>query len=432
MSGSAKPIPEAARAAVAYLRDPATIRARAERVLRAGLGGQLSHFRVDLDRMDEVAAFVVEVTRAAYPDLAIPYHSRWGHFRVGDVDRVAEFDALLAALPAEEQGVARYDLAITSVLLDAGAGPSWRFAERESGASFARSEGLAVASFRAFVAGAFSSDAKAPLRADAHGLARMSAERLGRAFQVESGNPLVGLEGRTALLTRLAEATRAAPHLFPAAEDLPPRPGDLFRHLLAQAREGGGALPARAILAAVLEGLAPIWDSPNRIAGVPLGDVWAHPQAQPRSPEDIAAEPALATDMVPFHKLSQWLSYSLVEPLEAAGVRVEALDELTGLPEYRNGGLFVDLGVLALRSEAAHELEHPPSSELIVEWRALTVALLDRLGEAVRARLGMDRDALPLVKVLEGGTWRAGRIAAAERRESGAPPIRIDSDGTVF
>jgi hypothetical protein len=136
---------------------------------------------------------------------------------------------------------------------------------------------------------------------------------------------------------------------------------------------------------------------------------------------------------VPFHKLSQWLAYSLVEPLEEAGIAVDGLDGLTGLPEYRNGGLFVDAGVLVPRYEAVTGRPHRPDSEIVVEWRAATVILLDELATRVRAALGLDRIAFPLAKVLQGGTWSAGRRLAASRRPPGGdPPIRIDSDGTVF
>ena len=51
---------------------------------------------------------------------------------------------------------------------------------------------------------------------------------------------------------------------------------------------------------------------------------------------------------------------------------------------------------------------------------------------AVRAELGVTAEAFPLARVLEGGTWAAGRRIAAERREGGGPPLTIDSDGTVF
>ena len=121
-----------------------------------------------------------------------------------------------------------------------------------------------------------------------------------------------------------------------------------------------------------------------------------------------------------------------MEPLEEAGLRVTGLESLTGLAEYRNGGLFVDLGVLALKQPADARRSHDVGSELVVEWRALTLALLDELAALIRARLGLDAERLPLIKILEGGTWAAGRRAARERRDAGGPPIVVNSDGTVF
>ena len=124
---------------------------------------------------------------------------------------------------------------------------------------------------------------------------------------------------------------------------------------------------------------------------------------------------------MPLHKLSQWLAYSLIEPLQWAGIEVTDIDGLTGLAEYRNGGLFIDTGVLTLRDPAAAQREHDVDSELVVEWRALTVALLDRLAEIVRARLNMDRETLPLAKILQGGTWAAGRNIARQLRAGRRP-----------
>jgi hypothetical protein len=156
---------------------------------------------------------------------------------------------------------------------------------------------------------------------------------------------------------------------------------------------------------------------------VPLGDCWQH----------SALVTADATSgLIPLHKLSQWLSYSLIEPLQAAGLVVADIDGLTGLAEYRNGGLMLDTGVLALREPAAAGVAHDVGSSLIVEWRALTVALLDRLAETVRRRLQIDARSLPLSRILEGGTWAAGRRLAGELRPYGAPPLTVISDGTVF
>jgi hypothetical protein len=73
-----------------------------------------------------------------------------------------------------------------------------------------------------------------------------------------------------------------------------------------------------------------------------------------------------------------------------------------------------------------------PLSEPVVEWRALTVTLLDHLAILVRERLGKTADEFPLVKVLEGGSWAAGREIAFEHRTDGSPPLSIVSDGTLF
>jgi hypothetical protein len=111
---------------------------------------------------------------------------------------------------------------------------------------------------------------------------------------------------------------------------------------------------------------------------------------------------------------------------------VTDIDGLTGLAEYRNGGLFVDGGVLVPRDLADAARAHEVGDPLVVEWRALTVALLDRLALAVRARLNRGAADLPLAKILQGGTWAAGRELAFARRADGSPPLKIISDGTVF
>jgi hypothetical protein len=404
-------------AAVTRLRDPETIRERCREILALAEADALAHFRLHPESLDATADFVVATIEDRYPDLDIPFHSRWRHFQVGGIDR---WEALAQTLRGESPASiarARIDLAVTSVLLDAGAGDPWRYVEPGSDCTLSRSEGLAVASLGMFAAGAFSAYPGDPLRADAEGLAAVELPRLEQAFQVRGDNPLVGAPGRVALLQSLGRALGTHPELFGDV----PRIGNLYDYLAARAV--GGRLPARTIFAAILTGLAPIWPGRVALGGENLGDVWRHGAIRRDDPSD---------GLVPFHKLSQWLSYSLVEPLEDAGLRVTDLDALTGLPEYRNGGLLVDLGVLACKQPGDMERVHDVGSELVVEWRALTVALLDELAPRIRARLGKDADALPLLRVLEGGTWAAGRRAARERRAGGGAPIAISSDGTVF
>lgn len=401
---------------VAHLRSPAAIRERCERVLAWGLDGDLEHFAIRLDRLPAVVERVVEVTRRTYPGLDIPGHSRWNHFRAGGIDRVAEWNEKVAAVDSDERARCCVDLAVVSVLLDAGAGPRWSYRERESERTFSRSEGLAVASLRLFLDGGFSGGEQ-PLRADAPGLESLSEDRLALGFQATDDNRLAGLCGRAALMRGLGKTLRDAPDFF--GRDA--RVGNLFDLLRARARDR--VLPAASVLTVVLEGLGPIWPSGMSIGDVRLGDVWKHP---------AAGGTGVDAGLVPFHKLSQWLTYSLIEPLEAAGLEIVEQDELTALAEYRNGGLLVDLGVLEPKHERVTAVAHPADSEIIVEWRALTVALIDRVAEGMRATLDLDRTAFPLAKVLEGGTWRAGREVAKECRKGGVPPIAVESHGTVF
>jgi hypothetical protein len=407
--------------AVAQLREPGTIRARCTRIAEAVMNGQSAWFLVDLDQLDGAAALVERLTRQRYPDLNIPYHSRWRHFETGGIDRLAVLEAALAELDTATKARARIDLAMISVLLDAGAGTDWHYFEATADAGterrYSRSEGLAVASFRAFMAGAFSSDPDDPWRVDGRALAGIESTRLAELLQVSDRNPLVGLEGRAALLRRLGGALLDAPALFGADA----RPGGLYDHLTTNAR-ASGVIEAADILRTLLDSTSRIWPSNNQLQGQPQGDVWRHPQA---------GGGGLSAGWVPFHKLSQWLTYSLLEPFEWAGIDVTGRDALTALPEYRNGGLLLDSAVLVLRDADMAQCRWRPGDEMIVEWRALTIHLIDLLAERLRARLGCDQRSLPLACVLEGGTWAAGRHLANERR-GGRPPLQIDSDGTVF
>jgi len=396
--------------AIRGLLSAAAVRERAHEMLGLALDGQVEGWRIDLARLEDAADLTAQVTRENYPALDIPLHARARHFVAG-----------APKLPGRgaEKARAAFDVIIVSVLLDAGAGPGWGFVDPVTGRRLERSEGLAVASQRMFEAGAFSADPREPMRVDAGVLAGIGPDTLARGFQVGADNPLAGLEGRAALLRRLGAQALARPDLFAFANE--PRPGGLYDALAARALDG--ILPAPAILELLLEALGPIWADRLTLAGLPLGDCWRHPAIR----RDDAGD-----GLVPLHKLSQWLAYSLIEPLQASGLAVTDMDGLTGLAEYRNGGLFVDAGVLVPTEPRAAAREYHVSDPFIVAWRSMTVALLDRMAPLVRARLGVAEADFPLARMLEGGSWAAGRRIAAERRPGGGPPFTIISDGTVF
>ncbi|MDA7417990.1 URC4/urg3 family protein [Xenophilus arseniciresistens] len=426
--------------AAALLRTTAEIRRRARALLARARRGESKWFRVaDANALEDAAREVAEVTRNRYGWQPIPYHSRWRHFEAGGIDRLGELNRRLADQSAHARAKAHIDLVLVSVLLDAGAGPTWKYHEAGSGQVFARSEGLGVASYHAFMAGLFSSDPQRPLQADAAGLRGLVSARLAQAFQVSENNPLVGMAGRTGLLRRLGEVMAEQPEVFGVEQQ---RPGGLFDALVSP--DGVEVPPtatvrAHEILTQLLQSLSAIWPAANRIDSLAadgsdllpgpadpallLGDCWRHSAVE---------GPGLSNGWMPFHKLSQWLSYSLIEPFEAGGAKVEGLDQLTALPEYRNGGLLLDAGVLLPTDPALLQRQWHAGDEFIVEWRALTVALLDELAPLVRHKLGASEAELPLACVLEGGTWAAGRVLAERARKGGGPPLQIVSDGTVF
>lgn len=391
------------------------VRVRSHAVLDHVAAGRSPHWRWELSRLAATVAAVVETTRASYPDLRVPVHSRWRHFEAGGADRwvaLADAAGLAGAAQRLERARVRIDLVIPSVLLDAGAGAAWHYDDAAHGQRLSRSEGLGVASFDWFVRGGWSADAKAPLRTDAAALAAVTPDALAEAFQVRADNPLVGLDGRAALLRRLGEVMAATPAVFGA----PARLGNMLDFLRMQAE--GDRIDADVVLGTLLRALGPVWPGRLSLEGVNLGDCWHHP--------------ATADGWMPFHKLTQWLTYSLLEPLADAGLHVTGLDALTGLPEYRNGGLLLDTGLLVPASGALPTVLLSVDDPAIVEWRAVTVAALDLIADGVRATLGLSAEAFPLACVLEGGTWATGRRLAAARRPGGAPPLNIASDGTVF
>lgn len=172
-----------------------------------------------------------------------------------------------------------------------------------------------------------------------------------------------------------------------------------------------------------MDGLGPIWPASRTVVdGVSLGDAWPL-SSMPRESNSAEWE-----TIVPFHKLTQWLCYSLMQPMSVLmHIHFAGAELMTGLPEYRNGGLFIDTGVLTLKPEQMKRgldrfsaeadrngqkcMEVVPmfeaSDDVVVEWRAVTVGFLDMLLAKVNTELGLSgEDALSLPQMLEAGSWK--------------------------
>ncbi|GAW19449.1 hypothetical protein ANO14919_089360 [Xylariales sp. No.14919] len=465
--------PDPSLDAAGYLRSLGAVRERSKVVTEKALQNQLNHFDVDLEKFPDVVQFVCRIIKRDYdaPFHAIPGHGRYQHFAVGGRDRIAH---LLSTWPDDvvdntEKCRRLIDLFLVSVLLDAGAGTTWCFKSADSGKIYRRSEGLAIASLEMFKSGLFSGNPSNKYQVDKDGLRKLTVDQLAKGLQSRPGNEVAGLEGRAQLLIRLGDALAQKGDFF--GED--GRPGNMIDYLLDHPTTQASSSPVVVLPVlwnVLMSGLAPIWPtSRTAINGVSLGDAWpcsSMPQTQQRissgSPtfSPFPQQASHATEpweaILPFHKLTQWLTYSLMQPMQSLlKIQFAGTELLTGLPEYRNGGLFVDLGVLTLKKddmdrglqnyndhcartgtkgvEVAPMFE--PGDDVIVEWRGVTVGFLDKLCADVNVSLREELNGgeLTLAQLLEAGSWKGGReIAEVSRPNTKEPPILIDSDGTVF
>ncbi|KIM64619.1 hypothetical protein SCLCIDRAFT_1213118 [Scleroderma citrinum Foug A] len=421
-----------------YLRTLPSIRECCLKVHDLAKRGGLQYFDYHPEKEDAVIEFCTSIIERDFGGhlSAIPPHGRWRHLDAG-LPRIEpmlrNWDTSGTPINENEKCKRLIDLFLVSVLLDAGAGNQWSYTEKATDQTFSRSEGLGVASVHMFMDGLFSGSASQPFRVDAQGLSQITVDKVAEAMQVNSSNVMVGLEGRVSLLSNLGAALQSNPKFF--GEDA--RPGNIIDFLEKESRLQSLTRHVHifSLWSALIEGLTAIWPARLSLGGVPLGDVW--PCTALKQPGQVEGD-----DLVPFHKLTGWLTYSLMEPIEVIlGWKFDGVEDLTGLPEYRNGGLLVDFGVLTLRPGVLSPECYPdgviprlkPSHPAIVEWRAMTVIELDRIADGIRRRYDFGKYQLSLAQVLESATWKGGReIAKQLRPTNGGPPIEIESDGTVF
>ncbi|KAE8385711.1 hypothetical protein BDV23DRAFT_14784 [Aspergillus alliaceus] len=429
-------------AEIKYVLSLQAVRERAHRVLHLAEANKLTHFDYHEDRFDAAVQYVTNIIRRDFgPDKyhLIPPHGRWQHFDVGGTARIVDLLARWKAAGYDkvEQARSLVDLFFVSVLLDAGAGDKWRFTEPGSNLAIGRSEGIAVATLYMFSEGEFAlpgSDRKDIVLGAS--LKDFSEATLSRGFQITNNNPFVGVPARVELIKSLGRSLVNLPNIFGDTG----RPGNLVDYLISRADESK-RLDFEVLWETLQSVLLPIWPSSRtQIDGHPIGDAW--PLKCLAEVAQQAGRVTKCSHIQPFHKLTQWLAYSLTVPFDRLlGVTWKNIEIATGLPEYRNGGVFIDLGVLTLKEESlqrglANSGANLPAFEAtgdeIVEWRALTVALLDKLHGALKGtELGKEK--LSLAQMLESGSWKAGRELAAEYRpETRSSPILILGDGTLF
>lgn len=111
-------------------------------------------------------------------------------------------------------------------------------------------------------------------------------------------------------------------------------------------------------------------------------------------------------------------------------IQFAGVELLTGLPEYRNGGLLIDTGLVTLKAADTKRgidaykhnamvkgqpcMEVVPTfgaeDDVVVEWRALTIGFLDDLLVEVNRMLKLEGSKkLSLAQMLEAGSWKVSR-----------------------
>ncbi|KAI8637653.1 hypothetical protein BD408DRAFT_424190 [Parasitella parasitica] len=423
-----------------------SVRERCFKVQEAAARNQLKHFDIDQSKLEEMVQLVISMIKRDYDRPSdIPVYGRWRHFDIGGRPRLNGLLQTWSSLGQDklEQTRKLIDILVIAVLMDMKPCQTWTFTEESTGRTFKRKDGIAIAILELFVKGVFSSDPTQPHRVDSEALSNLSLKTLRDGLQFSKTNSFEGIDERHEVLNHLGLVLQNRKDYFGKTVQ---RPGNLMDYLLEHPttiKTKKGPLISIETLWPVVQEMGELWASEDNICGISgLGDVW---KCDAISNGD---------QLVSFHKLSQWLVYSIIEPMEKLlGATIEGTDLLTPLPDYCNGGLLIDTGFLTLKPQDYergiqnyHEnsllpdqpkMEVAPmfdmSDPVVTEWRALTVAYLDLIAEPVRQSLRLTKKDLSLSQLIQGGTWSAGReLAEISRPNTHEPPIVIKMSKRVI
>lgn len=372
---------------------PQEVRRRAHAFLDMGIAGKLNHVGLDLTKLDDALGLVLETTKEIYPDFQIPPYGIWRAFETGGIDRWSAMASAREFETAQEMLLAAADLALLALFMKTRHPGNWVFEDPMTGSKVAGDDALALAAFHMFASGSFSGEMTDPYRVDAETLVRLDLNELTSGLQWDRDADHELLGAMQAHLKRFGEAMALRPDLF--SEGNVTRPGVLALRL---AGEAGAGIDASKLLDNLLETFAPVWDGGAKAGDVGLGDSFDY------TGKSAGSE----TTTVPFHLCAQEMVYSLVEPFAWAGFEVTGLQDLTPPSDLAHAALFVQTGVLAISSENDEALPEETKTDRMVELRAVSAALADKLADRLRSELDVSADQVPLTCILEGGTSRAG------------------------
>ncbi|KAI7907117.1 uncharacterized protein BX663DRAFT_465562 [Cokeromyces recurvatus] len=422
-----------------FLLSLGSVRERCFKVHEAATRNRLKHFDIDQSKLEEMVQFVVSIIKRDYDNPSdIPLYGRWRHFDIGGRRRLDNLIQTWASVGQDtiEQTRKLIDILVIACLMDMKPCQAWSYTEHSTGRVFKRKDGIAIAILDMFIKGFFSNDPAQPHRVDSEALLNLSFDTLCKELQFNDDNSFVDIEVRFEALKNLGSVLQNRTDYF--GNNIR-RPGNLIDYLLdhpTTIKTKKGPLISIETLWPVVQEMGELWAAEENRGGTSgLGDVWPCTAIHDDS------------NLVSFHKLSQWIIYSVIEPMEKLlGATIEGTDLLTPLPDYCNGGFLIDTGFLTLKPvdyergiknyQANSLLPYQPKVEVapmfdmsdpvVTEWRALTVAYLDLIADRVRQTLRLSKKFLSLSQLIQGGTWSAGReLAEISRPNTHEPPIVI-------
>lgn len=400
---------------------PIFTRVRSKELTQLVLKNQSKFFTLDSSKKEEALEFLEKVILSRFQKDKIAKHGRRQHLSSKNRNYFEKVENICQKAGCTFAVENKLELLLLSCFLDAGAGQNWKYNDSYFNCQLVGSEALAAAStdlYLKLISDNLISKKNISLTSDA--LKNMKFDEFSKSFQHdESNNALLGAKGRYDSLTQLGSCLELHPSIFVTSHK--PELKNIYHFF--QSIVEHKSLNLEEVFKTIVFIFHDFFTSDTKINEINLCDSRIH--------SNLISLP-LVGKKIPFFKLIQWMVYSIDDFFNSQGIPTINEEFLSGLAEYRNGGFFMDTNIINLKSKNLSHQSYSIDSELVTEWRALTITLLDEFLEELKIKRGYNH--LNMSKLLEGGTWIAGRKLARENRPDSpySPPIKIITDGKFF
>ena len=279
----------------------------------------------------------------------------------------------------------------------------------ETNTKHSRSEGIAIAIYDMFVSGFFSSSIKNKYQVNSSILTYLRFRIFSEKFQNTINNSIIGIKNRHSLLINLGKTLK---------KNKLSRPSDFFDKY-----NINDTISVKELWNFIVNDFKDIWNIYNKDDKETIGDIWTHPYLKIPCIEK--------SELMPFHKISQWIIYSLIDVIKNYGnYKITDTMILSALPEYRNAGLLLEYQVITPKNRLAFSKIYTIKDTFVVELRGLTIAILEYLLNDINSERSIE-EKYSMSEFLENGSWSLGR-EIAYKKNNGDLPINLILEGNYF